>query len=190
MKELLILLLCMPMVAVCQNKKALEEKIKKDGYSSSIGWEIKKGDTLQLGGGSMPNNKYAFIYRSPVNVLEILSYISGSYNGVRKTNEEGYRKGYLIFNQANQAIVKNIFVKATKPAGYTAMARVGGADMLNYWIELDNAVESGEILAPGGYRARQRSNNIQTTAIIVQNRTPADTFDKLKKLKELFTVKF
>lgn len=180
-KLLLIALLIAPAIAFSQDKKQLQDSIKNDSYGTSLGWRIKKGDTLRLGVGSMPDHKFAFIYRSPINALKLLG---GSGN--HETSDDSYNKVYLRSDQAKQAIVKSVFINGTKRGGYTVMAKVGVGDMSNYWIELDNAVQTSEILAPGQLSIKQKNNNIaQASGNTVINQAPADKLDKLKKLKAL-----
>jgi len=188
MKTLIITIgLFLPIISFSQDKKQLQDSLKHGEYGTPIGWHIKRGDTLRLGVGSMPDHKYAFIYRSPVNAMKMLAAFSGSTTGVHETSDDNYNRVYLTSNQAKQAIVKEIFIYGTKRGGYTMMARVGVGDMANYWIELDNAIEASEILAPGQYALHQKNNNIQTSAsnTTIINQAPTDKFDKLKKLKDL-----
>jgi hypothetical protein len=187
-KLLLTILLVLPILSFAQdNKKQLEDSLKKGRYGTPIGWRIKEGDTLRLGIGSMPDHKFAFIYRSPVNAMKILAASFGGTTGVHETSDDNYNKVYLGSDQARQAIVKSIFINGTKRGGYTMMAKVGIGDLSNYWIELDNAIQASEILAPGAFGIKQKNNNIQnnTATTIINQATAPDKFDQLKKLKGL-----
>jgi hypothetical protein len=181
-KILLLVILAMPAIVYSQDKKQLQDSIKNDSYGTNIGWRIKKGDTLRLGIGSMPNHMYAFIYRSPVNAMKVLAAFGNSSTGVHETSDDSYNKVYLRSDQAKQTIVKSVFVNGTKRGGYTVMARVGVGDMANYWIELDNAIQSSEILAPGQLALKQKNNNIAQPLQVVSTLSVADELKKLKAL--------
>jgi hypothetical protein len=186
-RTLLLVLSLLPLIALSQEKKQLQDSLKDDSYGTQLGWRIKRGDTLRLGVGSMPDHKFAFIYRSPINAWKMLAESTGNRTGVHETSDDGYNKVYLRSDQARQTIVKSIFINGTKRGGYTVMAKVGVGDMANYWIELDNAIQASEILAPGQLAVKQKNNNIAQgqypTTII--NQAPPDNLDKLKKLKGL-----
>jgi hypothetical protein len=179
-KYLILIAMALPLLSLAQTKKDLQDSIK-DGYRTSLGWRIHERDTLKLGIGGMPNHMYAFIYRSPVNALKLLS--SSNNSGYHETSDDGYNKVYLKSDQAKQAIVKSIFIQGTKRGGYSVMAKVGVGDMSNYWIELDNAVQASEIVAPGTLGLKQKNNNIASAT--TQTAVVSDKFDQLKKLKDL-----
>lgn len=170
MKKLIILLL-VPVMGLCQTPDIIKpgmsaseiKKIIDDGYTLSSGWTIKVGDTLQLGSGTMPDKRYAFIYQSPLNVF---ASVSGDNSG----------KNYLGSNAARNAIVKDLISYGTKRSGFTIIAKVGVGDISNYWIEIDNAIGSSEVNPPMQYSAYYKKGG---------NGSATSVADELKKWKDL-----
>lgn len=161
-----------PLFSVAQNTPdtipygATASEIRKqleDGYTLSSGWTIKEGDTLKIGKGTMPNKSYAFIYQSPAN------YFS-------ETSASTYNKRYLLSNGAKVARVKDIRTYGTKKGGFTIVAVVGVGEIANYWIELDNAVDAGELIPPAEYATKKEGDQ----------KVRLSTADELKKWKDLF----
>ncbi|UFH52515.1 SHOCT domain-containing protein [Spirosoma sp. KNUC1025] len=138
------------------------------GYQTSVdGWVIKTGDTLQLGRGSMFDKAFAFIYVNPQSFFS-----ANDYNG-RKVKE------YLPSLYADKRVViKDIKSIGTKRSGYTAViiGSVGG--IKRYMIEIDNAIEAGELLPPVEFR-QAYSQPSQPPSFSV-----ADELIKLKKLMD------
>jgi hypothetical protein len=61
---------------------------------------------------------------------------------------------------------------------------VGAGDIVNYWIELDQAIEAGEIVVPEPYAAKLDINKKNAPVVIQQN--SVSVADEIKKLKSLF----
>lgn len=135
MKRIIPILIFLPFFAGAQAPDVIAygasasqvKALLEDGYTMQSGWTVKPGDTLRLGKGSMPNKSFAFIYESLVALTSSTD------------------KVYLNSGQARVAIVKDIFPYGTKKGGFTIIAKVGIGSLSNYWIEIDNAVESKEI---------------------------------------------
>lgn len=70
--------------------------------------------------------------------------------------------------------VKSLIAYGRKKTGYTVVAKVGVGEMVNYWIEIENAIEGGELVPPASYARK----NISSSA-------GGSVADELKKLKEL-----
>lgn len=164
----LLLMACAPLVSFAQNKpdsisSGLSQNdvydMLKDGYTIAGGWTIKEGDTLLLGKGTMPTKKFAFIYQ-------------GSKKPFVNPNASNYEKIYLT-NNAKQARVKNLRVYGNKKSGYTVVAVVGVGEMQNYWLEIDNAIEAGELIPPAEYATKKNDAPKLSKA------------DELKKWKDL-----
>lgn len=170
MKKLIILLL-LPIIGISQTPDVIKpgmsaselKKIIDDGYTLSSGWTIKVGDTLQLGSGTMPDKRYAFIYQSPLNLF---ASVSGDNSG----------KNYLGSNAARNAIVKDLITYGTKRSGFTIIAKVGVGDISNYWIEIDNAIGASEVNPPMQYSAFYKKGGSGPATTVA---------DELKKWKDL-----
>lgn len=135
----------------------------EDGYTMENGWTIKVGDTLKLGTGTLPTRQFAYIYENPLSMGNIYDK----------------EKHYLPSNSSKYAIVKEIFPYGTKKHGFTITAKVGVGEMVNYWIELDNAVAVNELIAPDAY-AKKTATPAAAAAAPATSKA-----DELKKWKDL-----
>lgn len=134
----LILLLLIPALSHCQQPDSIPEnasakdvkEMLADGYTLKNGFTFQVGDTLYFGKGTMPDHSYAFIYQNPINLSNVGSDVKHS----------------LTTYQAKRGVIKDIFPYGTKKSGFTIIAKIGIGSPTVYWIELDNAVESGELM--------------------------------------------
>jgi hypothetical protein len=101
-----------------------------DSVKCSNGWVIKAGDTLKIDVGTRFDKTFAFIHTNP-NLLttEIFSY-AGFNVIVKKVNERKF--------------------KGAKKIELT----VGAGNILNNFVEIEQAIEAGEILPPIEYRKK------------------------------------
>ena len=140
----------------------------KDGYTTNLGWQLKEGDTLQLGKGSRDRQAFSYIYSSPASFARIMD-----------TNEE---IKYLENDYNNRiAIIKKFGAKGRKKIGYKAYAVVGIGEYENYWVEIEDAIEYGEILPPNSDYMPEKE--VMEVKVVGQN---VDKYDQLAKLKKLF----
>jgi len=182
MKQLvLLILISTPFLSLAQTPTIIEpgEKLNSvrkklmDGYTTQIGWTIKEGDTLLLGKPGNYNKNFAFIYQSQAswatmdlnpNTIPTKRYLQSRLSG---------RTGY----------VKNIIPIGARRPGYTIIAVIGIGEMVNYWVEIDNALDAGELLPPSKFADKlSKSAQAAQTVVITQKTSVAD---ELKKLKEL-----
>lgn len=144
MKILFILLLLVSTLTYAQErpdynnlkKVEIEQYLIRDGFVSKTGWVLKEGEEITLGNGTMPNKYFAFIYETP----------GYQYDDKRDRLTS-------LFN-GKKAKVKSLLVKGSKRTGYQVIARVGVGNLVNYWVELDNAIEAGEVMIPEPYASR------------------------------------
>ncbi len=138
--------------------------ITKDGYQTSIpGWVVKNGDTLNLGKGSLPNKDFAFLYENPA-----------SFGATTRVNGRVVRN-YMINNYAGSKVVlKDLNIFGSKRMGFSVYAIAGVGTFTRYYVELDNAIEAGEILPPAEFRQFTTSSKPATSV--------ADEIFKLKQL--------
>ena len=114
----------------------LRSYLKENGFRTQSGAVVKVGDEIPILKGSLPDKRYAFIYQSPTG------FGSGS-------SMDAEVKAYLNSNaRGRRAVVKAFMTSGMKKGQYAIFAVVGVGEMKNYWIELDNAVEAGEISLP------------------------------------------
>lgn len=144
--------------------------ISENGFVTKYGYVIKAGDTLTLGKGSQPNRKFAFAYESEASL------------GSKGTEHD---KMYLESQFSNRKFkIKSLLPIGSKKKGYVIYAKFGIGSLVNYWIDIDNAIDAGELLLPEPYNAKvKKANSVQTPVVIEQ--TKLSTADELKKLKEL-----
>lgn len=120
-------------------------------YKASNNITYKVGDTIQLGRGS--GMQGTFVY------LKMAGWAAGSATQI------GSAYGGLNVN------IKKI-KKLTFKGGEKIYFTVGGGNITNYSLEIEEAIASCEV---------KNCTNPQTTVI-----SQSDKYDKLKKLKELF----
>ena len=139
----------------------------KEGYTTSLGWELKEGDTLKLGIGSRDRQFFSYIYSSPASFSQIMN-----------DNEE---IKYLDNDYNNQiAIIKKFGAKGKRKIGYKAYAVVGIGEFENYWVEIEDAIEYGELIPSNSEYAPEKE--VMEVKVIGQQ---TDKYDKLAKLKKL-----
>ncbi|GAB3012825.1 SHOCT domain-containing protein [Spirosoma pulveris] len=132
------------------------------GYQTSIhGWIVKVGDTLQMGRGTLPDKSFAFAYHNPSSMSAV------------------YRAGQLVKNYlpsqytGNRLVIKELNMVGFKRTGFSMAAIVGAGTLIRYQVEIENAIEAGEILPPPALR---KSSSLTTVASVA---------DELLKLKSL-----
>jgi hypothetical protein len=146
--------------------RSILSQLKANGYQTSIpGWVIKEGDTLQMGRGSMPDKSFAFVYENPSSMTAAYS----TRNGMLV-------KSYLPTRYAGMRLVtKGVGMNGTKRTGFFADALIAVGLPVRYYIELENAINAGEVLPPVKYRpSAQASPSV-----------PVSVADELIKLKSL-----
>ncbi|MEZ2441070.1 SHOCT domain-containing protein [Chitinophaga sp. RCC_12] len=153
-----------PTVIEPGTKQMAAQALVEKGYTTPSGWTVKPGDELKIGKGSMPNKTFSFIYQSPAGFAT-------------ETSGDNYsNKRYAGTNMAGKSTkVKSLIAYGNKKTGYTIVARVGFGELVNYWIEIDNAVDGGELIPPAAYAKKEQGGTS----------TGGSVADELKKLKEL-----
>jgi hypothetical protein len=121
--------------------------------------EFKEGDTLQVGYGSNPNGDFRFIYQPP-------NYIWG-------TEEKPLTK--MMSN--SRLIIKHFKEYDSPKMGLKFYTVVSIGSIVNNVVELEPAIESGEIIIPG-YTPASKVQVVQAVA-------PLSVADELSKLKKL-----
>lgn len=114
---------------------------KLDSYTTEAGWEIKPGDTLSLGVGSLPDGRYDFIYSGlAVTIFETLAA------------EEGFDPALQPGSEGALVVVSKIRKKGDQVMAYFIIEEMGG-----YLIEIENAIQSCELAfcRPEGYLTQQ-----------------------------------
>lgn len=146
--------------------KSANSKIKESGYQFANGWTLRVGDTIHFGKGTLPNHAFTFIYEAPLSILGTEGTGNDQLNGLNS----------LKAGEANKGIIKRFDMEGTTKGGFTGIAVVGIGFTTRYYVELEDALDGGEIIAPAQYR-----NNPQAEG---ENKE-ISLSDKLKKWKDL-----
>lgn len=139
----------------------------KEGYNTNLGWKLEEGDTLRLGIGSRDRQSFSYIYSSPASFSQIMdanqeiTYLENDYNN-------------------KIAIIKKFGAKGKRKIGYKAYAVVGIGEFENYWVEIEDAIEYGELIPPSPEFAPEKE--VMEVKVLGQQ---TDKYDKLAKLKNL-----
>lgn len=112
----------------------LREYLNEHGYKTENGHIVRVGDTLLIGKGTLPDKRYGYIYQSQTGVFS-------------NTSGDGSTKAYLNSNaRGRKAIVKAFMTSGMRKGEYSIFTVVGVGESMNYWIELNSALQDGEIL--------------------------------------------
>lgn len=120
MKSLLVI------AAVLLTSVAYSQKVL-DSVTLSNGIVIKKGDLIKCGIGTMADKSFAYIYTSPYSLggkMNIGSSYAGLNLEVKKINHYVSKRNDVVY------------------------LVVGGGNIVNYWVEIETALKTGEILSP------------------------------------------
>lgn len=182
MKPLFVLSLLLSLCATAQDTVRpeyasmkggeLSNYVQANGYVTNVGYTVKAGDELILGKGTLPNKFFAFIYQSPMGYFT-------------ETTVDASSRKSLTSNFAGKKVkVKRLQAYGTRRTGYNVVAVVGAGDIVNYWVELDQAIDAAEVIIPEPYASKLDINKKNAPVVIQQNN--ASVADEIKKLKELY----
>jgi hypothetical protein len=117
MKKLLFILMIISTSALAQGEK-------KDSIVASNGVTYKVGDDVVLGLGSGINGSYVYIYTAP-GIVESIKLPSGWSDYKMR--------------------IRSIRQMGTKKRGYKTILVLAGGNIVNYWMELEAAIRTGEL---------------------------------------------
>lgn len=129
-----------------------------DSVICTNGWVIKVGQNINIGSGTMADKSFAHIATVPNLFSTIPIHLGSAYAGLNLS-------------------VKRIVTVKLKGAKKIELV-VGGGNVVNYRVQIEQAIETGEILPPIEYRKKEQPS------VIIQNNT--SVADELVKLKKLF----
>lgn len=112
----------------------LRSYLKENGLKTSTGKLVKVGDELVLGKGTMPDKRFAFVYQAPTSAVSQSSL---------DMNHKAYMNSGAV---GRKAVVKAFMTSGTKKGNYSIYVVVGAGEVANYWIELESAIEAGEVI--------------------------------------------
>lgn len=125
------------------------------------------GEQLKLGRGSGNNNSFIYIYLSPTNWVNVAS---GNPNNTDRSLPATWAN--------NEMQIKDFKLNGTKKQGFKWYVVLGGGNIANYWCEIVQALDSGEVETP----LTKEKSKAETTTVIQQAPSKAA---ELKALKEL-----
>ncbi|WET47420.1 SHOCT domain-containing protein [Chryseobacterium indologenes] len=142
-------------------------KFENDTLTTSTGFKVYEGLNLKIGTGSMNDGDFKFIR---TNASSIFNYSS-------TTGYQGLANQANSFKRSNSGLsfkVKKIMSRGSKTNGFVYYAKIGNG-LMNYEIDLENGIKSGELIVPDEFLPKEKSQrlNLETK------------YDKLKKIKEL-----
>lgn len=130
MKYLLVILLITPLSLFAQTSKSDEfttgTRVKEYKQNDVV---YKRKQIIQIGYGSRNNGDFKFIYTSPYAPLAGIIYLNHSSTG-------------------GQLEIKYLLKTGTKKTGFKTVAVCGAKQAIDYWVDLDSAAVSKEILLP------------------------------------------
>ncbi|AZA91029.1 Uncharacterised protein [Chryseobacterium nakagawai] len=140
---------------------------ENDTLTTSTGFKVYEGLDLKIGTGSMNDGDFKFIR---TNASSLFNYSS-------TTGYQGLANQANSFKRSNSGLsfkVKKIMSRGNKKNGFVYYAKIGSG-LMNYEIDLENAIRSGELIVPDDFLPKEKS----------QRPNSETKYDRLKKIKEL-----
>ena len=140
---------------------------ENDTLTTSTGFKVYKDLDLKIGTGSMNDGDFKFIR---TNASSLFNYYSN-------TGYQGLANQANSFRRSNSGLtfkVKKMITRGNKKNGFVYYAKIGSG-MINYEVDLENAIRSRELIIPEEYMPKQKS----------QIQYSESKYDQLKKIKEL-----
>lgn len=170
MKKMILALLVLPLTTVAQNPVTISRDTlinKESAIILSNDSIIQPGSTLKCGRGTLPNGSFKYLHTSRSSWVAFANASQADPTaGITPLG-----KSYGGTNLQVKAVKK----EGNKKRGYRYYIKVGGGSIVNYEVDLEDAVATGEIVGPN------------VTVPQTQGTTSAtlNPIDQLKKLKEL-----
>ncbi|WP_160136056.1 SHOCT domain-containing protein [Chryseobacterium sp. c4a] len=142
-------------------------KFENDTLTTTTGFKVYEGLDLKIGTGSMNDGDFKFIRTNA----------SSMFNYTSTTGYQGLANQANSFKRSNSGLtfkVKKIMPRGNKRNGFVYYAKIGSG-LMNYEIDIENAIKSGELIIPEEFLPKEKS----------QNQNSETKYDKLKKIKEL-----
>ena len=147
-----------------------------EGKSLKIkgGGEIKIGEEIRLGRGSDDNGTFRYIQVNEASMMRAYN-TNGTQRGVQEANALPNK-----FNGLKGKII-DIVDRGNKRTGYKVFVIIGVGEMRRYQIDLDSALEYGEVIVDGYVNPNKKE---EIKAVASSSSSIADEIKKLKELKE------
>jgi len=167
MKSLLFALF-IPLYSFCQSDEL--PKFENDTLYTTSGFKMWEGLEIKIGVGAMPDGDFKYIRTSSTSLFNYSS--SNGYNSLANSANSLPRK-----NSGLKFKVKDIVDRGSKKRGHLYYVKIG-TGLVNYEIDVENAIASGELSVPAEFKPKQQGQQV----ILNQNFSLADELAKLKKL--------
>jgi hypothetical protein len=128
---------------------------------------IQPGSTLKCGRGTLPNGSFKYLHTSRSSWVAVMNSTQADPTAGITPLGKGYGGTFLQ--------VKAIRKEGNKKRGYRYYIKVGGGSIVNYEVDLEDAIATGEVVG----------RNVTTIPIASANPASQSPVDELKKLKEL-----
>ncbi len=112
--------------------------ITDTSYTASNGMTFVVGDDIKIGHGTLRYNKrdyFAYIY-------------TAHWTFPRGSQLDQYYSGKLFK-------IKKIRTIGNDKRGHKVILVCGSGDVVHWWVEIEDAIKSGEIVVPGEYKKDQ-----------------------------------
>lgn len=165
MKKILSFLILL-IILVCKAQNA--QKFENDTLTTSTGFKVYENLDIKIGTGSMNDGDFKFIR---TNATSLFNYYS-------TTGYQGLANQANSFRRSNSGLtfkVKKIMTRGSKKNGYVYYVKIGQG-LINYEMDIENAIKSGEIIVPDEFLPKSK-NHVQ--------QIKESKYDKLTKIKEL-----
>lgn len=169
---LLLTAFALPSTAFSNDNDTTLPGIIKDTLFTTCGYKIIEGQEIKIGTGAMPDGDFKFIRR---NAASLFNYTSnnGYQNQANAANAFPRNQAGLKYK------IKSVEQRGSKKRGYVYYAKIG-AGLINYEIDVENAIASGELTVPDEFKPKPKAPT--TVVEIKQQVSVADEIAKLKKL--------
>jgi Short C-terminal domain len=130
---------------------------------------IRPGSTIKCGRGTLPNGSFKYLHTSSTSWVAMMSATQADPTaGVTPLS-----KSYGGLNLQ----VKSVKKLGNKKRGCRYVLKVGGGNIVNYDVEIEDAIAVGEVVGP----------NVSASPAVASSSAPSQESpaDELKKLKSL-----
>lgn len=139
-----------------------------ESYKTESGLIFHVGDYITFGKGTMPGGDFKYITVNSTSFFRAMSasnHINNDQNSLSR-DWSGYKEKIIRFDRTG-----------SRRGGYKTVAIISANGAIRYMVDLNAAIETGEIVVPQEFRPK---NNNAT--VIQQQLSTADEIAKYKKL--------
>jgi len=141
-------------------KSKKPKKVKLDSYQAENGQVFKIGDKITIGQPSMKSDQYLHVVMNDLGTLKRISI-----------NKKGFKTE-----------IKKFRIYGKKRTGFNVVAVTKSTDgFTNYWIEIEDAINSGEIGTTGLNREQAIAKLKETKDLLDLEMITKEEYEKIKK---------